>query len=144
MPALPRTQTPERGGGVVQPERTPSGIAYDRAARGGGPRVDPTVRTMVGEMQRRPVELTAGWDDVEERALEPAARDRLAEIRVLTLVLVGALDAIHDAARRVAGGIAGARLVEWADIARLPSMERPDDFLALCRAGLVRLEPTLP
>jgi pimeloyl-ACP methyl ester carboxylesterase len=43
-------------------------------------------------MQRRAFEVTVGWDDVEERELEPAALDRLAEIRVPTLVLVGSLD----------------------------------------------------
>ena len=63
--------------------------------------------------------------------------DRLAEIRVPTMVLVGSLDleVVHEAARRVADGIAGARLVNWPDIAHLPSMERPDDFLALLRIG---------
>jgi hypothetical protein len=57
--------------------------------------------------------VTAGWDDIEERELDPAALDRLAEIRVPTLVLVGSLDldAVHEAARRVADGIAGARLI---------------------------------
>jgi 3-oxoadipate enol-lactonase len=64
----------------------------------------------------------------------------------LLLVLVAALDldAIHDAARHVAAGIAGVRPVKWADTASLPSMERPDDFLALLRDWLAPLEPTLP
>ena len=53
-------------------------------------------------MQRRAFDVTAGWDDVEEHEIDPVARDRLMEIRVPTLVLVGAMDlqAIHDAARR--------------------------------------------
>jgi pimeloyl-ACP methyl ester carboxylesterase len=97
--------------------------------------VDPAVRDLVRRMQRRAFEVTAGWDDLEERELDPPALDRLAEIRAPTLVLVGALDlqAIHDAARRVADGIAGARRVDWPDAAHLPSMERRDDFLALLR-----------
>jgi hypothetical protein len=33
-------------------------------------------------MQRRAFEVTAGWDDIDERKLGPAALDRLAEIRV--------------------------------------------------------------
>jgi len=100
--------------------------------------VDPTVRDLVRRMQRRAFEVTAGWDDVEEQEFDPAALDRLAEIRVRTLVLVGALDlqAIHDAARRVTDGIASARRVDWPDTAHLPSMERPDDFLALLRDWL--------
>jgi len=100
--------------------------------------VDPTVRDLVRRMQRRAFEVTAGWDDVEEQEFDPAALDRLAEIRVRTLVLVGALDlqAIHDAARRVTDGIASARRVDWPDTAHLPSMERPDDFLTLLRDWL--------
>jgi hypothetical protein len=52
--------------------------------------VDPTVRNLVRRMQRRAFEVTAGWDGVEERELDPPALDRLAEIQVPTLVLVGA------------------------------------------------------
>jgi 3-oxoadipate enol-lactonase len=100
--------------------------------------VDPTVRELVRLMQRRAFEVTAGWDKIEERELDPAALDRLAEIRVPTLVLVGShdLDAVHEAAQRLADGIAGAHLVNWPDTAHLPSMERPDDFLALLRDWL--------
>jgi 3-oxoadipate enol-lactonase len=100
--------------------------------------VDPTVRDLVRLMQRRAFEVTAGWDDIEKRELDPAALDRLTEIRVPTLVIVGSLDleAIHDAARRVADGIAGARLLNWPDTAHLPSMERSDDFIALLRDWL--------
>lgn len=108
-----------------------------RRAAGG---VDPQVRELVRRMQRRAFEVTAGWDDVEETELDPAALDRLAEIRVPTLVLVGALDlgAVHDAARRVVEGIAGARRVDWPGTAHLPSMERPDEFLELLGGWLRR------
>jgi 3-oxoadipate enol-lactonase len=101
--------------------------------------VETTVRGLVRQMQRRAFELTADWDDVQEWELDPPALDRLAEIRIPTLVLVGALDlqAIHDAAQRVVGGIAGAHRVDWPDVAHLPSMERPDAFLALLRDWLV-------
>ncbi|MBC8091168.1 MAG: hypothetical protein H7Y15_04365 [Pseudonocardia sp.] len=62
----------------------------------------------------------------------------LADIRVPATVLVGGLDldAIRDAARRVADEIVGSRLVQWADVDHLPSMERPDDFLARQRGHL--------
>jgi 3-oxoadipate enol-lactonase len=95
--------------------------------------VDPAVREQVRRMQRRAFELTADWDDVEETELEPPALDRLAEIGVPTLVLVGTLDvdAILDTAHRLADGIADVTRVDWPDTAHLPSMERPDDFLAL-------------
>lgn len=100
--------------------------------------LDPTVRDLVEQMQRRAFEVTASWDDVEERELDPPALDRLAEIGVPTLVLVGGLDleAIHDSARRVTDGIAGASRVDWPGAAHLPSMERPGDFLALLRDWL--------
>jgi 3-oxoadipate enol-lactonase len=60
-----------------------------------------------------------------------------------TLVLVGALDlqAVHDEARRLAVGIAGVRRVDWPGTAHLPSMERPEDFLALLRDWLPRRSP---
>lgn len=95
--------------------------------------VDPGVREHVRTMQRRAFELTADWDDVEEAELEPPALDRLDEINVPTLVLNGGLDldAIDAAAQRVTDAVAGARRVDWPDVAHLPSMERPDDFLAL-------------
>jgi len=100
--------------------------------------VDPTVRDLVRRMQRLAFELTADWDDVEEKELDPPALDRLAEIRVPTLVLVGAhdLDAIQQTAERVAQGVPGARRVDWPDTAHLPSMERPADFLVLLRGWL--------
>lgn len=105
--------------------------------------VDPAVRDLVRQMQRRAFEVTADWDDIEESELDPPALERLADIRVPTLVLLGALDlvAINDAARRVADGIPGARRVDWPDTAHLPSMERPDDFLALLQDWLTAFEP---
>lgn len=100
--------------------------------------VDPAVRDLVRRMQRLAFELTADWDDVEEKELEPPALDRLAEIRMPTLVLVGAhdLDAIHRTAEQVTRGVPGARRVDWPDTAHLPSMERPADFLVLLRDWL--------
>jgi 3-oxoadipate enol-lactonase len=100
--------------------------------------VDPAVRALVGLMQRRAFGLTADWDDVEESELEPAALERLGEIDVPTLVLVGALDldAIRLAADLVSEKIPDARRVDWPDTAHLPSMEHPDDFLALLRGWL--------
>lgn len=100
--------------------------------------VDPAVRDLVGQMQRRAFELTADWGAVEETELDPPALERLGEIQAPTLILVGALDldAIQDTARRVTDGIPNARRVDWPDTAHLPSMEHPDDFFALLRSWL--------
>jgi pimeloyl-ACP methyl ester carboxylesterase len=97
--------------------------------------VDPQMRALVGRMQRRVFEVTSDWDDVEESELEPPALDRLGEISVPVLVLVGGLDhdTVHDAAGRVVSGVASARLADWPEVAHLPSLERPADFLDLLR-----------
>ncbi len=101
--------------------------------------VDPRVREAVAMMQRRAFEVSMQWDDVEEVEVDPPALERLGEIGVPTLVLVGEydLDAIHDAAARVVTGIGGARRVDWPDVAHLPSMERPERFLDLLQRWLV-------
>lgn len=96
-------------------------------------RVDPDVRALVARMQRRAFELTDGWDDLEEDEPDPPALDRLAEVDAPTLVLTGALDvdAVDLAATAVLAGVTGARQVVWPDVAHLPSLERPEAFLAL-------------
>jgi 3-oxoadipate enol-lactonase len=98
--------------------------------------VDPAVRELVARMQRRAFEVTADWDDVEETELEPPALDRLGEIAVPVLVLVGGLDldAVHAAAACVAAGTVDARRVDWPDVGHLPALERPADFSGLLRA----------
>jgi 3-oxoadipate enol-lactonase len=97
--------------------------------------VDPSVRESVWRMQRRAFEVTADWHDVEEKELQPPALDRLGEISVPVLALVGGLDldTVHDAAGRVVSEITGARRVDWPDAGHLPSLERPADFLDLLR-----------
>lgn len=100
-----------------------------------GASVDPHVRARVGRMQRLVFEVQKDWDDLQETELDPPALERLGEITCPTTVLVGGLDldAIQTAAEAVVGGVAGARRVDWPGTAHLPSLERPDDFLALVR-----------
>ena len=95
--------------------------------------VDRVVREKVGEMQRQAFVLTAAWGDVPETELDPPASERLEEIQVRTLVLVGALDidAIADTGQRLAEAIPDVRHLVWPDTAHLPTMERPDDFTTL-------------
>jgi len=91
--------------------------------------VDPGVRNRVAEMRRRAFELQASIEDDEELLVEDLAQ-RLGEIQVPTLVLVGEEDVpdIQAIAERLAREIAGARLERIADTAHVPSMERPEEF----------------
>jgi 3-oxoadipate enol-lactonase len=100
------------------------------------------IREKVAAMQRLGFELTRTWDEVTEAELDPPALERLSEVNVPTLVLVGAqdIDAIVDTAAQVTAGLPQARLVEWPDVAHLPSLERPDDFLTLLRQWLAETE----
>jgi 3-oxoadipate enol-lactonase len=97
--------------------------------------VDPAVRELVARMQRRAFEVMADWDDVEEKELDPPALDRLGEIAVPVLVLIGGLDldAVQASAAHVVTATAGVRRVDWPDVGHLPALERPDDFLDLLR-----------
>lgn len=100
-----------------------------------GDQVDPFVRDHVRRMQRRAFAVTADWEDVAEQELDPPALDRLSEIGVPVLVLVGGLDldTVHDAAARVVAGIAGARRADWPNAGHLPSLENPAAFAELLR-----------
>ena len=96
--------------------------------------VDPAVVDAVRRMQRRAFEISASWPaDVPEAQLEPPALEQLSEITARTMVVVGGhdLDTTHDAAARVVAGISGARRIDWPEVAHLPSMERPEEFLDL-------------
>lgn len=95
--------------------------------------VDPAVRAQVAQMQRRAFEVGTDWDDLYEDEIEFDPVPRLSEIAVPTTVLVGSLDleAIQLAADHVSAAIPGATKVVWPDVAHLPSLERPQDFLNL-------------
>lgn len=104
--------------------------------------VDASVVELVRRMQRQAFEIALGWGDVEEREPDREPLDRLGEITVPTLVLVGGhdLETTLDATRRVVEGIAGARRVDWRDVAHLPSLERPAEFATLLHDWLA--DPT--
>ncbi len=104
--------------------------------------VPAATREKVAAMQRLAFELTTTWDEVTEAELDPPALERLSELPVPTLVLVGAqdLDAIADTAARLTAGLPQARQVLWPEVAHLPSLEHPDDFLTLLRRWLAETE----
>jgi 3-oxoadipate enol-lactonase len=105
--------------------------------------VDPEVRRKVGEMQRRALELyLEGGDEAEEEALVLDIGERLGEISVPTLVLVGELDVadMHTVAHRLEQEIPGARRGTIDGVAHVPSMERPAEFDELVLGFLAQVE----
>jgi 3-oxoadipate enol-lactonase len=93
--------------------------------------VDPEVRRLVGQMQRRAFELQLPvGEGAEEELLVSDLAERLDEIRVPTLVIVGAKDTpdMHAIAGRLVQEIPGARRASIADTAHIPSLERPQEF----------------
>jgi len=93
--------------------------------------VDPELRSRVGKMQRRALEI---WRDAgEEGEHQPLAEDwgdRLGEISVPTLVIVGELDRpeMHEIADRLEVEIPNARRETIPGTAHVPSMERAREF----------------
>jgi 3-oxoadipate enol-lactonase len=93
--------------------------------------VDPELRRRVGEMQRRALEIEQSTDgEATLEALAPDYSERLAEITVPALILVGELDRpeIHEIADRLEAGIPHSRRATIEGAAHVPSMERPEEF----------------
>jgi 3-oxoadipate enol-lactonase len=103
-------------------------------------RVDPELRRTVH-----------GWilsshraDKSEGRAqpLDPPAVQRLGEVRAPTLVMIGDVDEPGGVAagRHLAASVAGARLVEFHNVAHMIQLEEPDRFNALVLEFLAEVE----
>ena len=98
--------------------------------------VDAQVRELVGKMQRRALEHAAQAFAAEpcpvERRLQPPAIERLGELRVPILVVLGGRDVPDFAAigKRLADE-ASARVEVFEDAAHLPSLEQPERFAGL-------------
>jgi 3-oxoadipate enol-lactonase len=93
--------------------------------------VDADVRARVAVMQRRAFELQLSVGDAaEEEPLVPDIGQRLTEISVPTLIVVGEEDRpdIHAIADRLAASIPHARRASIPATAHVPSLERPDEF----------------
>ncbi|QKE83271.1 alpha/beta hydrolase [Arthrobacter sp. NEB 688] len=104
--------------------------------------VAPALRDAVARMQRRAFEVEGLLGDAEVDEPDPPAAERLAELRVPVLVLVGDHDlaTVHDAADRVVAEVPDAGRVDWADAAHLPSMEHPRRFARLLREWVERVD----
>jgi 3-oxoadipate enol-lactonase len=93
--------------------------------------VEAGVRERVGEMQRRAFELQLPvGDKAEEEPLVSDLAERLAEISVPTLIIVGEEDRpdMHAIADELAASIPHARRATIPATAHVPSLERPDEF----------------
>ena len=93
--------------------------------------VNPDVRARIATMQRDAFvntrEFAASW---QEEMLISDLANRLGQISVTTLVLIGDLDMdfLHEQARLLADSIPGAQLQTIPDTAHGPSIERPLAF----------------
>jgi pimeloyl-ACP methyl ester carboxylesterase len=108
--------------------------------------VDPAVRALVGQMQRRIVDLwleasAMAGEPGPERPLDPPARERLQEIAVPALVVLGSVDQpdIGRIGALLGAEIPGARSVTIDGVAHLPSLEQPDAFDELVDSFLSNL-----
>lgn len=97
--------------------------------------VDPEVREKVRMMTRNGLEHA-----MEGRTFEPPAIDRLEELEVPMLVVVGELDmpGIHEIADMVVAANPKAELVVIPDVAHMVNMEKPAEFNELLLEYLSR------
>lgn len=90
--------------------------------------VDPKVRGLVKDMNR--IALQTPQDLGNEIPLDPPAANRLSEIKVPTLVMIGDLDTAwcQAAAEHLARNIPNAKKIIMNGVAHLPNMEQPEEF----------------
>ncbi|MBP6015179.1 MAG: alpha/beta fold hydrolase [Candidatus Promineofilum sp.] len=107
---------------VDGPQRTPDQVA-------------PAVRELAGQMNAIAL-ANEGIGD--ERPLQPAAAERLGDVRAPTLIVVGAVDAPRTlaAAERLATELPDARKIVMSGAAHLPNMEQPEAYNRHLRAFL--------
>lgn len=88
-------------------------------------------------------EYSFAWvlDPAPKQELDPPAYERLAEIQVPTLVVMGALDdpRLFKDADKLQRDIAGARRVTIAQTHHMPNMEKPEEFNAVVLDFLEKL-----
>lgn len=93
-------------------------------------RVDPEVRAAFKRMDRELLEPGRIYGN--RKKAEGLAIDRLGEVRVPTLVVIGGLDTVGTKASAdlLAAQIAGARLLQIPNVAHIIGMEVPDELAA--------------
>ncbi len=98
-----------------------------------GQAVAPDLRARFQAIERANLAREMAGEGAESQPvpLDPPARDRLGEIQVPTLVIVGDADVpdcVEDATR-IAAGIVGARAVVLPNVAHMVPMEAPAEFI---------------
>ncbi len=90
--------------------------------------VNSNVRELVKDMNW--IALQSPQDLGNEIPLQPAAANRLSEITVPTLVIIGDLDTAwcQAAAEHLATNIPNAKKIVMNNVAHLPNMEKPEEF----------------
>jgi 3-oxoadipate enol-lactonase len=94
-------------------------------------RVPASIRDAVRSMDRELLE--PGREFGKNTPLEPRANERLGELALPVLAVVGSLDTsgTRKAARRLAGAAPNVRLEEWPDVAHMIAMEQPERLATL-------------
>lgn len=108
-----------------------AGAAAQQAAMWLAPGAEPAVHELTEAMTLRSYEQQLPLEDqVKGSWPQPAAADRLEELGVPTLVVVGTDDVadIRAMAEHLASRIRGARLARIEGAGHLPSLERPDEL----------------
>ena len=103
---------------------------------------DASLRERAGGMQRRAFELQLPWgDDLSEEHLVPAVQERLHDVGVPTLVVVGDQDVedVRRYARMLTAAIPGAESAVIEGAAHVPSLDRPREFDAVVLPFLERV-----
>ena len=100
--------------------------------------VDPAVREKVRMMSRQTIENTA-----EGRTMDPPAVDRLTELKMPMLVVVGELDMpdIHEIADLLLAADPNAEKVVIEGAAHMVNMEKPEEFNRVVLEYLEELQP---
>lgn len=108
-----------------------AGAAAQQARMWLAPDADPAVRALTEAMTLRSYELQLPLEnEVEATWPQPPAADRLGDVAVPTLVVVGTADVddIRVMADQLTAQIPGARLARIEDAGHLPGLERPDEL----------------
>ena len=91
-------------------------------------RVDPGIRRLVHDWIEADIRADKPWGKPAE--IEPPAAERLGDVRVPVLVMIGEVDEPGSVARGrfLAASVAGARLVTFPNVAHMIQLEEPERF----------------